>query len=402
MATVKFTNNAVSTLAGALTNVATTFSVQSGDGAKYPSLSGGDWFMATLVKLVAGVPVNEIVKVTARSGDTFTVVRGQEATTATTFSAGDIVELRMTAGATDEFARLGRANAFTANNTFSGDNTFSGTNNFTGANTFTQPVAVADAASAGQAASKGQMDTALALKAPLASPVFTGDPTGPTPAQFDNDVSLATTAFVQRALGNMAANLNATVSPHTLTAADAGKRISAAVATLNLPATSGLPDGAAFVISLAAASVNLVANGADRISAGTGLVSVANVTLTKNGSWLCAIKVSAGNWVLIGSAVEQYEDQFILSSSAIGYQKLPSGLIIQWGNVVTSGSADLGVSFPIAFPNACRSISFGHVSFSSFGAVGCNGAPTTTGFNIAGYNGSGRVAIDARWIAIGF
>ena len=36
----------------------------------------------------------------------------------------------------------------------------------------------------------------LNLKAPLASPAFTGNPTAPTPAAGDNDVSVATTAFV--------------------------------------------------------------------------------------------------------------------------------------------------------------------------------------------------------------
>jgi hypothetical protein len=38
---------------------------------------------------------------------------------------------------------------------------------------------------------------ALDLKAPLASPVFTGDPQAPTPAAADNDTSIATTAFVK-------------------------------------------------------------------------------------------------------------------------------------------------------------------------------------------------------------
>jgi len=37
--------------------------------------------------------------------------------------------------------------------------------------------------------------------APLASPVFTGDPQCPTPATGDNDTSIATTAFVVAALG---------------------------------------------------------------------------------------------------------------------------------------------------------------------------------------------------------
>jgi len=36
--------------------------------------------------------------------------------------------------------------------------------------------------------------------APLASPVFTGDPQAPTPAAADNDTSIATTAFVQAAI----------------------------------------------------------------------------------------------------------------------------------------------------------------------------------------------------------
>lgn len=42
-----------------------------------------------------------------------------------------------------------------------------------------------------------EMDTALALKAPLASPVFTGDPRAPTPAAADDDTSIATTEWVR-------------------------------------------------------------------------------------------------------------------------------------------------------------------------------------------------------------
>jgi hypothetical protein len=52
-------------------------------------------------------------------------------------------------------------------------------------------------ADSGDAAVKVYVDNADALKAPLASPVFTGDPRAPTPAAGDNDTSIATTAFVQ-------------------------------------------------------------------------------------------------------------------------------------------------------------------------------------------------------------
>lgn len=47
------------------------------------------------------------------------------------------------------------------------------------------------------------MTTALALKAPLASPVLTGNPTAPTPSPGDNDTSIATTAFVAAAVAGV-------------------------------------------------------------------------------------------------------------------------------------------------------------------------------------------------------
>lgn len=62
------------------------------------------------------------------------------------------------------------------------------------------------------------LDAQLALKAPLASPVFTGDPTAPTPALGDNDTSIATTAFVTSAISAAhpmnGANLQAFAAAH--------------------------------------------------------------------------------------------------------------------------------------------------------------------------------------------
>jgi hypothetical protein len=39
-----------------------------------------------------------------------------------------------------------------------------------------------------------------------------------------------------------------------------------------------------------------------------------------------------------------------------GYQQLPSGWIIQWGFAASWGSGDGTITFPIAFPIACRSV----------------------------------------------
>ena len=92
----QFTNNAATTLASGILSGATSLTVATGTGALFPSLSGGNFFYCTLQN-TAGTTV-EIVKVTARSTDTFTIVRAQEGTTDSAFSTGDKVELRLTAG----------------------------------------------------------------------------------------------------------------------------------------------------------------------------------------------------------------------------------------------------------------------------------------------------------------
>lgn len=96
---VQFANNAVSKLASGISSSATTLTVLPGEGAKFPALTGSKYFTATLVKVDGST---EIVKVTGRSTDTFTIVRTFEpvagASTAYSFSAGDRVELRLTAG----------------------------------------------------------------------------------------------------------------------------------------------------------------------------------------------------------------------------------------------------------------------------------------------------------------
>ena len=102
MAQPLFTNNAATTLASGITNVATTLTVASGTGALFPSPTGSNYSYVTLIN--AAGTVLEIVKLTARSTDTLTITRAQEGTNASAFSTGDKVELRVTAaGMTDTF-----------------------------------------------------------------------------------------------------------------------------------------------------------------------------------------------------------------------------------------------------------------------------------------------------------
>lgn len=90
--TVKFTNNASATLATSINTSVTTIAVTAGQGAQFPVLTNGDFFYATLVD---GSNNIEIVKVTARSSDTLTVIRAQDNTIARSYLAGDKIELRI-------------------------------------------------------------------------------------------------------------------------------------------------------------------------------------------------------------------------------------------------------------------------------------------------------------------
>lgn len=90
-----FTNHAFSTLAAGIIASDLSLAVQAGDGALFPAISGADWFVCTLVN---ASNQKEIIKVTARSTDTFTIVRAQEGTLARAYSSGDRVVMRLTAG----------------------------------------------------------------------------------------------------------------------------------------------------------------------------------------------------------------------------------------------------------------------------------------------------------------
>lgn len=91
--TLRLANNAATTLAAGITQTATTLTVHAGTGARFPTLYPGDHFNLTLVHPNG---MFEIVRVTARTSDTFTIVRAQEGTSARNFTAGSLVELRIT------------------------------------------------------------------------------------------------------------------------------------------------------------------------------------------------------------------------------------------------------------------------------------------------------------------
>ena len=228
---------------------------------------------------------------------------------------------------------------------------------------------------------------ALALKAPLASPALTGNPTAPTQAQFDADTSLATTAFVQRSLGNYQGEVYYTGGAIAL--ADVGKTIGVGTltpggVTITLPSIAGLPFGAALPITSYGSSfpVTLAANGTDKIRYGD-LNDLSSIVLN-DGDSATLIKNSEGKWVVVAGtmAMRSSKGDFAKSLSANGYQKLPSGLIIQWGSVLTAADGTTTWVFPIAFPSNTYAVLATVYQVSSTATATVAGTPGTSSAGI--------------------
>jgi len=100
---LKLKNNTAGLLVSNITSLQTFLTLIPDQGALFPTIGANEFFFLTMVRTDGTF---EIAKVTARSGDIFTIIRGQEGTVGLSFNAGDRVELRMTALAFDYFIEI--------------------------------------------------------------------------------------------------------------------------------------------------------------------------------------------------------------------------------------------------------------------------------------------------------
>lgn len=102
--------------------------------------------------------------------------------------------------------------------------------------------------------------------------------------------------------------------------------------------------------------------------------------------------------------------QFDVSLTTNGYQKLPGGLIIQWGTVAPASrntEFDFGtIAYPIAFPTAVLNVSVSLITNDSPGLTDCWAVIRSfSNFSLNPYTGSGVVAtrtFGIHWFAIGY
>jgi microcystin-dependent protein len=236
--TLLFSNNASSKLFSAITYADATIRVLAGEGGKFPNPNNaiGEYFTVTVDDRRTGKI--EIMNCTARNGDVLTVTRGCEGTIPLSFEALSTVSNRLTADTMNQLMHAGGqgpqgiqgdkgetgaqgpqgpqgakgdvgATGSTGAQGIQGAQGPVGATGSTGAQGATGatgpkgdtgntgPVGPVGKLYARSSSTWDDLTDDFAAKAPLVSPVFTGNPTAPTPAPGDNDSSIATTAFVQ-------------------------------------------------------------------------------------------------------------------------------------------------------------------------------------------------------------
>lgn len=337
-----FRNNAFSNLGASLTDVATTLTVTAGHGDRFPVVAEPDFFLLTLQDASNNI---EIVKVTARTAgaDSMTIQRAQEGTTARAWKIGDVVELRLTASALNPLALLNGA------------------------------------------------ATAAAIRAILDVPTRTGGDASDT-----WNISIT---------GNAATATTTTGNAGTATTLQTARTIngtsfngSANITTANW--------GTARTIKIGNTGKSV--DGSENVSWSLAEIGVTAATETASG--IVELATTAEAQALASAAVAltpaRLADAFKGANQSLasnGYQKLPGGLIIQWGSgsVISRISVlFLPVTFPIAFPNACFSALLSH---SGAGSIRMSVEPTLTNTSFtSAYTSGSELLYNYKWIAIGY
>ncbi len=133
---------------------------------------------------------------------------------------------------------------------------------------------------------------------PLASPAFTGTPTVPTAAQFDDTTQIASTAFVHDARGSLRGDT--TIAPGLLTVDDVGFLIGVTSGVYTLPLTSSLDFGSTYYLTCTTSTTTVACSGGELISQG----GLTNATTSINQGESVLLVASAGVWRLVSLNVQ--------------------------------------------------------------------------------------------------
>lgn len=213
--------------------------------------------------------------------------------------------------------------------------------------------------------------TAVATKADIVSPTFTGTPAAPTATAGTNTTQVATTAFVTAAV----------------TAYDTALTVS----------TTQIEDAA--VTSAKLASGAAVSNiGFTPVQQGGGSGQLTNkVYIGWTGSQLKGQVDAVDQGAFVMQPSFTGSNQSLGGNGSTGYQKLPGGLIMQWGYSGDTGST-MTITLPVTFPNAFINVQI-TVTSTSVSAAGAS-ISSTSQFSVT--RDTGNPISGFYWVAIGY
>lgn len=106
-----------------------------------------------------------------------------------------------------------------------------------------------------------------------------------------------------------------------------------------------------------------------------------------------------GNVLVDGNNLNLFSAKSLASS---GYQKLPSGLIIQWGvSPAIAGGSSQTITFPVAFPAGCVS-AIASLESSANSSTPCNANVNRLSATQLAIRNFGVIQLQASWVALGF
>jgi len=206
--------------------------------------------------------------------------------------------------------------------------------------------------------------------------------------------------FFANKLPAFIAEANATAAAMTLNATNGSSASSVAIGTGSKSFTadtgkSWQPGMYLVIADTAAPSTNSMLTQVTSYNSGTGALVVNSLSVTGSGTKTA--------WTISQNAalLSTYDSGSL--KSANGYQKLSSGIIIQWGSVSTSAGGSANVTFPIAFPTGFLN---GGASLITSGPLaiitGVNTGNTTNMAVYASTTGGAGSAVSLFWHAIGY
>ena len=223
---------------------------------------------------------------------------------------------------------------------------------------------------------------AISSKADIASPTFTGTPAAPTATAGSNTTQIATTAYVKGEIDSVSSSAAQTLTNKTI--AFGSNTVTGTLSEFNTAVTD------ANLASLAGSETltnKTIALGSNTVS---GTKSQFNTAVTDTDF--------------------AFANDFTGSNQSLGtngYQKLPGGLIMQWGSVYIgniSDNASATFSYPITFPST---VMHAYVTFfATDNSQDFSGWITSQGnsscdVNIQEWSGSGQ-NITAKFFVIGY